>query len=56
MADEITLEQDLDGVLGGLQAPEGDVVSSPQERSDLGPEDGPEEDEDARSEGDDGDT
>jgi hypothetical protein len=55
MTDEITLEQDVDEVLGGLQAVEGDVMSSPTEHSDPETEDGPEEDDDERSDGDDGD-
>jgi hypothetical protein len=55
MVDEITLEQDVDEVLGGLQTVEGDVMSAPVERSDFEPEDGPEEDEEEHSDGDDGD-
>jgi len=54
MADEITLEHDVDEVLGGLQAVEDDVVSPPVESSPFEPEDDPEEDEEERSDGDDG--
>jgi hypothetical protein len=56
MADEITLEQDVDEVLGGLQDPGSGVMGAPPERSNIEPQDGPEEDEDDRSDGDDGDT
>jgi hypothetical protein len=55
MADEITLEQDVDEVLGGLQTVEADVTGAPAGRSDFEPEDGPEEDEEEHSDGDDGD-
>jgi hypothetical protein len=51
MVDEITLEQDVDEVLGGLQTVEGDVMSAPVEHSDFEPE----EDEEEHSDGDDGD-
>jgi hypothetical protein len=51
MADEITLEQDVDEVLGGLQTVEADVTGAPAGRSDFEPEDGPEEDEEEHSDG-----
>jgi hypothetical protein len=54
VADEITLEQVVDEVLGGVRPVEGDVMSATAEFWDLEPEDGPEEDEEEHSEGDDG--
>lgn len=50
MADEITLEQDVDEALGMLRTAEGDVPDSPAEVSAPEPEDEPEDDEDEDSE------
>jgi hypothetical protein len=55
--DEITLEQDVDEILGPPEAVEGDVMSAPADSSPLDPDDdGPEESEEEGSDGDDGET
>jgi hypothetical protein len=54
VADEITLEQDIDEVLGLMPTAEGDVLSSPTELSALEPEDEPEDEDDEDDGEDDG--